>query len=176
MHAQFEMIHPFKDGNGRVGRLLIPMLLFYKKVLPYPIFYISRYFAENNDYYKERLANISKAKTTDGKIIAWKSWIDFFFDGVAQESIRHIDTSKKINAVHKDMTAIVNKTEMISLIDMLFDRLKLQPKEAIDELHLPPTSVRKELQHLADNGYLTRTGSPRKTVYVFTKLIGIVEK
>ena len=82
MHAQFEMIHPFKDGNGRVGRLLIPMLLFYKKVLPYPIFYISRYFAENNDYYKERLANISKAKTTDGKIIAWKSWIDFFFGSV----------------------------------------------------------------------------------------------
>ena len=176
MHAQFEMIHPFKDGNGRVGRLLIPMLLFYKKVLPHPIFYISRYFSENNDLYKARLAQVSRASSQDEKISAWKDWLDFFFDGVACESVRHIDTSKKINAVYKEMTSMVNKTDMISLVDMLFERLKLQPKEAIEKLGLPPSSVRKELQHLADNGYLTRTGSPRKTAYVFTKLIGIVEK
>ncbi len=176
MHAQFEMIHPFKDGNGRVGRLMIPLLLFYKKLLPYPIFYISRYFAENNDSYKLHLAKISQSTDTNDKITAWKEWLYFFFDGISHESTRHIETSKQIIELHKKMSSVVNKTDMLPLVDMLFDKLKVQPKDAITELSLPGSSVRKELQRLADEGYLIRTGSPRKTVYIFNKLLQIVQK
>ena len=171
MHAQFEMIHPFKDGNGRVGRLLIPLLLFHKKVIPHPIFYISRFFAENNDLYKEKLSNISTAKN---KLNAWKDWLMFFFDGVSLESMRHIETSKKIIALHKEMTSAIKKTDMISLIDMLFQNLRIQPTEAIAELKLPGSSVRKELSVLADKGFITKTGSPRKTIYIFTKILEIM--
>lgn len=174
MHAQFEMIHPFKDGNGRVGRLLIPLLLFHKAVLPAPIFYISRYFAENNDIYKERLSNVSRNENRQNRTQAWKEWLDFFFEGVAIESMRHIETSKRIIELHKEMTTAVNKTDMIPLVDMLFKALKVQPKIAIEQLGLPNTSVRTELKRLEEKGYIQKRGSQRKTYYIFTKLLEIV--
>lgn len=175
VHAQFEIIHPFKDGNGRVGRLLIPLYLYWKQVLPYPVFYISRYFAENNDAYKASLAGISKGDTIDAQITGWKSWLYFFFNGIASESKRHIETSKQILNLYKEMIGSVNRTDMIALIDLLFDDLRLQPKDAIGRLNLPSTSIYRELQHLSDKGYLTRSGTERKTLYVFTKLIDIVQ-
>lgn len=62
IHAQFEMIHPFQDGNGRIGRLLIPLFLYYKEYLPYPTFYMSSYFEANRKDYIINLSNISKNK------------------------------------------------------------------------------------------------------------------
>ena len=175
MHAQFEMIHPFKDGNGRVGRLLIPLLLFYKKVIPYPIFYISRFFAMNDDQYKALLANISKAVSEDEKNDAWKQWILFFFDGIATESEKHIKISKKIIDLRKEMISQVKLTGMIALIDCLFHELRIEPKEAIPKLQLPHTSSYKELRDLAEKGYITRKGSSRKTIYIFSKLVDIIQ-
>lgn len=175
IHAQFEMIHPFKDGNGRVGRLLIPLFLYYKKVLPFPIFYISRYFAKNNDSYKLCLSNLSKMTHPNEKMIAWKEWISFFFSGIETESHKHIASAKAIIDLYKEMSSVVGRTEMISLIDILFNKLKAEPKTLIAELKLPSTSIRRELQKLADKGYITRTGSDRKTMYVFTKLVDIIQ-
>lgn len=176
LHAQFEIIHPFKDGNGRVGRLLIPLFLYWKRVLPYPVFYISRYFAENNDAYKERLSGISKGTSIESQVDGWKNWLYFFFDGIASESKRHIETSKQILNLYKEMIGAVNRTDMIALIDLLFDELRLQPKDAIEKLSLPQTSVYRELQSLSAKAYLTRSGTERKTLYVFTKLIDIVQQ
>ena len=175
MHAQFEMIHPFKDGNGRVGRLLIPLLLFYKKVLPFPIFYISRYFAENNDTYKKYLAALSRASSKEEQISAWRDWLYFFFDGVATESTRHISTSRQIIDLYKEMSAAVNKTAMIPLVDLLFEQLKISPPAVISSLQLPASSVYKVLANLTEKKYLTRTGSERKSLYVFTKILDIVQ-
>lgn len=175
IHAQFEMIHPFKDGNGRVGRLLIPLFLYKKQVIPYPVFYISRYFSDNEDKYKLFLSNISKATTIDQSLQAWADWFNFFFDGVAAESKKHIQTSKGIIDLRKTMISEVNKTDMIPLIDLLFNDLKIEPKKAITALELPPSSVYKELKSLAAKGYITRTGSDRKTTYVFSRLLDIVK-
>ena len=71
IHAQFEMIHPFEDGNGRIGRLLIPLFFYYRGIIPSPIFYMSSYFERNRDEYIHNLANISKSNN-------WVSWIYFF--------------------------------------------------------------------------------------------------
>ena len=175
IHAQFEMIHPFKDGNGRVGRLLIPLFLYYKKVLPFPIFYISRYFAKNNDAYKLCLSNLSKTTNVDDEITAWKAWITFFFTGIENESHKHILTARAIIELYKEMSSVVNKTEMIALVDIMFNKLKAEPKMLITELNLPSTSIRRELQKLSEKGYLTKTGSERKTMYVFTKLLDVID-
>ena len=175
MHAQFEMIHPFKDGNGRVGRLLIPLFLYQNKRLPAPIFYISRYFADNEDSYKEKLSNISLNKEKD-IIRAWKKWILFFFDGISFESKRHIETAKAIIALYKEMTSMVGKTEYIPIIDALFNQLKVEPKLLVQELGIPDNSVRRVLKKLSeDGGYITRQGSNRKTIYLFNKLVNIIE-
>ena len=71
IHAQFEMIHPFLDGNGRIGRLLIPLFLFYKKRLTRPMFYLSEYLEENRDEYYTKLRGISLSAD-------WNVWIEFF--------------------------------------------------------------------------------------------------
>jgi len=95
-HVQFEMIHPFQDGNGRIERLLIPLILYAKKLLPFSTFYISRYFSSNEDIYKKRLSNVSKALTKEALLNTWKNWLIFFFNGIKEESVRHIEISKKI--------------------------------------------------------------------------------
>ena len=71
VHAQFEIIHPFVDGNGRVGRILIPLFLYEKRLLSLPMFYISEYFETNRDEYYDRLKAITSEKR-------WEEWIEFF--------------------------------------------------------------------------------------------------
>lgn len=175
MHARFEMIHPFKDGNGRVGRLLIPLFLYSKNRLSSPIFYISRYFADHEDDYKEKLSNISLNPENDS-VQAWKEWLFFFFDGISFESMRHINTAKEIISLYKEMTTMVGKTEYIPIIDELFNKLKVEPKHLVQDLGIPNNSVRRVLKKLSDDTqYITRQGTDRKTIYYFNKLVNIIE-
>ena len=79
VHAQFEAIHPFLDGNGRVGRLLITLLLAQREVMPSPLLYLSAYFESTRSEYYARLLGI----TEHGE---WKEWLVYFLDGVAAQS------------------------------------------------------------------------------------------
>lgn len=173
-HAQFEMIHPFKDGNGRVGRILIPLFLYAKDKIPAPIFYISRYFTQYNDKYKKYLSDLSKAKTEEELLSNWKDWLNYFLEGIKSESKQHVKTSQQIIELYRSMVAEINKTEMIALVDMLFNHLTITPTNAVTELNLPDTSIRNELKKLAAKGYITRVGSARKTKYIFTQLIKLL--
>ena len=82
MHAQFEIIHPFSDGNGRTGRILIPLFLWCKERISSPMFYISEYFDENRDQYVENLRRISDAKD-------WEHWILFFLEAITVQAKRN---------------------------------------------------------------------------------------
>ena len=73
VHAQFELIHPFKDGNGRIGRLLIPLFLYQTKTLSRPMFYLSAYLESHREIYYDRLRRIS----AEGD---WDGWIEFFLE------------------------------------------------------------------------------------------------
>jgi Fic family protein len=88
-HAQFETIHPFLDGNGRVGRLLITLLLCSQGVPSKPLLYLSLYLKQNRDTYYEHLQRIR----TDG---AWEEWLEFFLDGVIEVADSATDTTKRI--------------------------------------------------------------------------------
>ncbi len=97
MHAQFETIHPFLDGNGRTGRLLITLQLRHQEVLTYPILYLSEYFRRHRDTYFDRLADYHNK----GDI---ERWVLFFLEGVAEVAAEATDVSKKIvNLREKDM-------------------------------------------------------------------------
>lgn len=176
IHAQFEMIHPFKDGNGRVGRLLIPLYLFIKGSIPYPVFYISRYFAANDNKYKECLHNISQADINSPDYYqAWEDWISFFLAGVEEESSLHIQSAKNIISLYKEMIEHVKKTEHIQIIDFIFDKLRATPSDIIRHTQLGKTAVYSTLNLLTDLGYLSKIGSPRKSIFIFTKLVDILE-
>ena len=101
-HAQFETIHPFLDGNGRVGRLLISFLLCQREILVKPVLYLSHYFKRHRTEYYERLQAVRD--TGD-----WEGWLAFFLRGVARVSLEATDTARRILALREDHRARVTQ-------------------------------------------------------------------
>ena len=94
LHYQFEAVHPFGDGNGRIGRLLIPLFFFYKEIIKYPLIYISEYFEKNHAEYYSRL----QAVTEKGD---WEGWIRFFLNGIITQSRTTFDRGEAIIDLYK---------------------------------------------------------------------------
>lgn len=97
MHAQFELVHPFLDGNGRLGRILIPLFLYQKNVISAPTFYISTYLEKHRDAYYQGLRNISQPEED------WTGWVRFFLEAVAEQAQTSCRRVRKINALWEQM-------------------------------------------------------------------------
>src|SRR3989442_5244908 len=120
VHYQFEAIHPFLDGNGRVGRLLVSLLLLEWGLLPKPLLYLSAYFeAHRSDYYERFLA-----VSTCGD---WHSWARFFLEGVTRESADVIVRAKRLQALREQYLARLQVTRASALLLKLVDHLFAQP-------------------------------------------------
>ena len=117
IHYQFEAIHPFLDGNGRIGRLLLTLLLVSENVLPQPMLYLSAYFEKNRDEYYRRLLAVSQ----DGQ---WSEWISFFLRGVAEQSRDAVQRSEKLLGVWKryrqQFQTVRSSASLLKLIEQLF--------------------------------------------------------
>lgn len=107
-------------------------------------------------------------------IQAWKRWLIFFLHGVETESVNHIETSKRIIQLYDEMKHILKRTDQYPIIDYLFNNLRIEPKEFIRKSTLPRSSVYSTLHTLADAGFITRTGSERKSKYIFQQLVNII--
>lgn len=120
LHAQFETIHPFNDGNGRTGRMMISMFLWYKKLLEMPILYLSSYFKKHQKLYYEKLDGYH-----DGEVI---EWLDFFLDGVIEIALSSIDTCAAIIKLReKDMAKVqtLNRTASEATVKILEQLYKM---------------------------------------------------
>jgi Fic family protein len=120
LHSQFETIHPFTDGNGRTGRMLIPMFLWHERLLEMPILYLSSYFKEHQKLYYERLDGYH-----EGYII---EWLDFFLDGIIETAKSSIDTCAAITHLHeRDMTKVqsLNRTASETTVKILKNLYKM---------------------------------------------------
>ena len=121
VHAQFETIHPFLDGNGRVGRMLITFLLCHEGVLQRPLLYLSYFFKVHRLEYYERL----NAVRFEGD---WEGWLKFFLKGVIEVSQQASATAKRILALRAEHVALVTKarpkgsTNVVRLLDSLYER------------------------------------------------------
>lgn len=117
-HYQFEAIHPFLDGNGRVGRLLITLLLHDKKLLTYPYLYLSEYFEANRQQYYEHLRGVSYNAE-------WSAWIKFFLRGIAEEASSGAQSVQAAANLHRDLQKQlvgISSEYGLSLLDALFQR------------------------------------------------------
>ncbi len=118
-HAQFEIIHPFMDDNGRIGRLLIPLFLYSKKLLSRPIFYVSEYLENNRKQYYEKLQGVSQSGD-------WQSWIEFFLKAVVFQADKNIDRAIKILDLYEKLkTKFINVTNSrfaVPLLDCFFTK------------------------------------------------------
>lgn len=126
-HAQFETIHPFEDGNGRIGRLLITFLLCEQRVLERPLLYLSVYLKQHRAEYYDRL----QAVRTDG---AWEPWLEFFLRGVQQVADDAHRTAQKILALREDMRSLLATARRSSALGRAIDILFKQPIVTVQTL------------------------------------------
>lgn len=175
VHAQFELLHPFLDGNGRIGRLLIPLFLYYKKVLSRPMFYLSSYLDNNRDEYYLRLREISNNND-------WNGWIKFFLNAVMKQSIKNSAKVKEILDHYFEMRDyIVDRTRSQyahQLLDAIFDKPIFKASDIQSKTNIPKQSLMPMLKLLQEDSVLKilRQASGRTpAILVFQKLLEIIE-
>ena len=100
VHAQFETIHPFLDGNGRVGRLLITFLLCEQEILLKPVLYLSYFFKQHRQQYYEELQSVRDNGT-------WEQWLTFFLRGIVEVSGQATDTARRILALREEHRRVI---------------------------------------------------------------------
>ena len=175
VHAQFETIHPFLDGNGRVGRLLIILLLCEQQVLARPILYLSHYFKQHRQEYYERLQSVRD----EG---AWEEWLVFFLRGVEVVSKEAFDTGKKLLAM---------RDEHRDLVDRNFGRVVGNGRRVLEKLYAQPMVRVQHIQNwlnttypvannlvtrLVDCGILTElTGQSRNRVFSYQSYLDLFQ-
>ncbi len=171
-HYQFEAIHPFLDGNGRIGRLLVPLALCQRGVLERPMLYLSAYFERHRSSYYHLLFEIS---ATGDPI----PWINFFLDGVAQQSrdaeertVTLVDLQREIR---EELLAAKVTNTTVRLAESLLDRPYVTAKRVTRQFGVTPPTAQKAIDSLVDQGILTEvTGQKRNRVYLSPKIMDAV--
>lgn len=176
VHAQFESIHPFLDGNGRVGRLLITFWLCQQEILTKPLLYLSYYFKKNRQEYYDRLMDVRK--TGD-----WEAWVKFFLRGVALVAGEATATAKAILKLKEDCAAKLQAGDhgmggTLRLLDALFERPHVRRKDVIAILGISNPTAGHVLETYCKAGVL-RDLVPQKSrnkVYAFADYIDILNR
>lgn len=175
VHAQFELLHPFRDGNGRIGRILIPLFLFQQKKLSQPMFYLSSYLERNREEYYERLNRISK----DGD---WDGWIEFFLKAIMLQARANNRKVRKIMGLYDDMKVqvqdITHSQYGIQVLDAIFDRPIFKTTDFVTRTGIHKPTAMGLLRQLKGAGILVTLlegSGQRATVLAFPRLINIAE-
>jgi Fic family protein len=175
-HAQFETIHPFLDGNGRVGRLLVTLLLAAeKRVLSRPLLYLSLYLKEHRDEYYSHLMSIR----TDG---TWEDWLRFFLEGVIEVAQSATSTTQEIvRLVNQDRQKVVGlgraAGSAAQLHDLVTRQILFTIPEAARTLGLSEVTTGKAAAHLEKLGILAETtGKSRNRVYVYDGYLQLLQE
>jgi Fic family protein len=177
LHAQFEILHPFEDGNGRVGRLIIPLFLYWKGLISRPSFYLSEYFEKNRTEYYDRLLMITK----DGD---WSGWIYFFLTAVMQQAKINIDKAQKLLNLYNEMKdRFIQATKSqyaIPALDAFFRQPIINTTKFKEAIGAPKKSSSNEILKILEKFRLIKLyeiaegNKPAK--YAFIKILEIVGK
>ncbi len=174
MHAQFELIHPFEDGNGRVGRILIPLLLCQKKKISTPMFYISAYLEKHRKEYYARLKAISQKKD-------WNSWINFFLKAVAIQARSNRTKVERIHDCYNDYLEKIQKVtksqHSAAAVQFFFKNPLFSASTFKEESGIPMQVTQRILRKLKKEKILTelRPARGRKpSLLRFDKLMRII--
>lgn len=151
LKAQFELIHPFRDGNGRIGRMLVPLVMCGKGLLSSPMFYISAYLERNRDAYYERLRAISR----DGD---WNGWIAFFLQAIVAQAEENKDKARAIlelyNVMKLRVPEVTHSRFAVQILDAIFDRPFFNSHYFIGRSGLPRSTGQRMLRLLLESGIL----------------------
>ncbi len=175
LHAEFESLHPFIDGNGRVGRMFVPLFLYEAGLIHCPTFYISAYFEANRDEYYDRLLSVSRDNN-------WTGWCVFFLKAVETQAKENQKKASEILALYeKKKTQIQELTRSqyaVYALDFIFERPIFRSIDFAGFDKIPEPSARRILLNLRKARILIplRESSGRKSaVYAFAELLNIAE-
>ncbi len=175
IHAQFETIHPFLDGNGRMGRLLITFYLYWKGILSRPLLYLSFYLKKNRAVYYNLLMKVRR----EG---AWEDWIKFFLKGVSETSQEAANTAREIIKLKDDLITKLYENSIASvyavkLIDLLFEKPVISTKDVVERLKVSTVTANELVRRFVKIGILREiTGKQRYKKYIFTDYVEIIAR
>lgn len=174
VHYQFEAIHPFVDGNGRIGRLLLSLLLVQWGLLPLPLLYLSAYFYRHRQGYYDLLLGVSERG-------AWHDWLLFFLRGVAEQAGDTVRRARKLQDLreewHKRLAQARTSALLVRLVDALFEWPILTIPQAQRLLRITYPNARRNVDKLVQAGILQLTSDVvyGKT-YAATEIINVIEE
>ncbi len=171
IHAQFETIHPFGDGNGRVGRILIPLYLYAKGQIPTPFFFMSEALERDKHKYYKLLMDTREP----GR---WNEWIKFFLDTVSKQCRKYIETFNNINALYeftiKRTCELISSSNAVAIVNSLFRHPVLDLSILQLETQIPPATINRYLNLLSSNGVIYPGSKKRNRQFFFYDLIGLI--
>jgi Fic family protein len=175
VHVEFEALHPFKDGNGRLGRMLIPLYLYKKGVLSSPDFYMSGYLEEHREEYQERLRAVSRDDS-------WTQWCAFFLQGIVQQSSENERKARAILDLYEQVkNQVVDRSHSqhaIRAVDFLFQQPIFSAPAFTDHSDIPKPTAARILALLREDGLLhtIQEGRGRRPgIYAFRQLLNVAE-
>lgn len=174
IHSQFETIHPFNDGNGRMGRLLITFLLCKNNILSKPLLYLSYYFKQNRLEYYEQLMNVR----INGD---WERWIKFFLRGVAEVSDKATQTGKDIFELKNKYETVLDEignANAKQLLEYIFECPFISKSEVKEHLNISYPTASKIVKSFCELGILNDTTPEKKRnkIYKFTEYMDILDQ
>jgi Fic family protein len=175
LHAEFEALHPFLDGNGRLGRMFVPLFLFNNELLRSPMFYISAYLEARRDVYYERLLAVSRDRD-------WTGWCVFFLEALTEQARENEQKASSILKLYeRERDRIIDLTHSqyaIKALDFLFYRPIFSASAFYTEAGVPEHSARKILKTLRENAFfkiLRETKGRQPSALAFRELLNIAE-
>ncbi len=175
VHAEFEAIHPFLDGNGRIGRLLVPLFMLSKNLLSNPHFYISEYLESHRDEYYDRLLAVSRDDD-------WTGWCSFFLTAITEQARKNQSRARRILDLYEERREwIVEATHSqygVRALDWIFSRPIFRTSDFVGSADIPRSTANRILRVLRDHDLLRVLSAPRgrrPAVLALAELLNIAE-
>lgn len=173
-HIEFEALHPFKDGNGRIGRMLITLMLWSSGTLSAPHFYISGYLEDNKDLYIDTMRNVSEHGD-------WEAWCGFFLEAVEQQAIRNLAVVENIRTLYEEMkitfTELLASKWSVNALDFIFTNPIFKNNKFAENSGISPATVARFTRILLENKLivtLEEGAGSRPALYCFEPLMELV--
>lgn len=175
LHAEFEALHPFLDGNGRLGRMLVPLFMVQMGLIQSPMFYISAFFERNKDEYLEKLLAISRDND-------WTGWSKFFLRAVAEQAEENRNKTTAILSLYEEKKSqfvrVTHSQYAIHALDFIFERPIFKASDFTTNDKIPSPTAKRLIADLRASGLLVllREASGRRAaVYAFPELLNVAE-
>ena len=174
MHLEFEALHPFQDGNGRIGRMLITLLLWSTGTISEPHFYISGYLEEHKDEYIDTMREVSKNNN-------WDSWCIFFLNAIEKQAIKNLEIAEKIKSLYEEMKPIFSDTLSskwsVNALDYIFTNPIFRNNRFTSKSGIPGPSAARFTRILLEKELIRtieESSGRRPALYAFEPLLKLV--